>query len=509
MKNQYRNIVGVISLLFCTVANAQDKAVPSLYESRLAQRDMGIVFGQEFYANRAYMMKYSDLSFSELSANYQSDRKDAYLLQDGDGLDAFKVNTSSYQRLKGNKIIWGSASYTTQKQKNMKWNENMDRHILGPYVVGDSVGGTMKQDIYQFTGGIAKQLARWTVGGEVSYIAKSGYREIDPRPKNTTSDLNIHLGVSYNLYRDYELGVYTKWNKYTQNSSLQFVNLLGKPIAYHLTGLGAYNYYFSSAVNMTTIYEGTGYDVGGTIAKNGGKDFLVQASFGQFSVLKGFSSNPSKDMSELKTKKYTVGAIKYVDINEHRLGAKVNYLLTESRGTEYFYSKVGKLEQKIAEKELYKFVRSDIYTSLFYQYSTEVSRLIVSPSFTIEQTDEKRRDTFAKQRFTYLHYGVEVDYMRQINQTSAITVSPYLRVRNLKESTVNNIESYKSPAMTEWTLHDLAVKSSNYQSYGATARYDVKFNNIPTMFAQVQYEQTRYNINKTNSYIGMSLGVTF
>ncbi|MDR0196373.1 MAG: hypothetical protein LBI73_14735, partial [Myroides sp.] len=113
MKNQYRNIVGVISLLFCTVANAQDRAVPSLYESRLAQRDMGIVFGQEFYANRAYMMKYSDLSFSELSANYQSERKDAYLLQDGDGLDAFKVNTSSYQRLKGNKIIWGSASYTT------------------------------------------------------------------------------------------------------------------------------------------------------------------------------------------------------------------------------------------------------------------------------------------------------------------------------------------------------------------------------------------------------------
>ncbi|WP_121966289.1 DUF6850 family outer membrane beta-barrel protein [Myroides sp. N17-2] len=509
MKNRYINIIAIISVLFCAEINAQDMTAPSLYVNRLAQRDMNIVFGQEFYANRAFMTGYNSSSFSELSINQQSSRKDAYLIQDGDGLDAFKVNTSSYRRLKNDAVLWGSASYTTQKQKNMKWNENLDRHILGPYVLGDSIGGTMKQEVYQFSGGMAKQFDKWTVGGEVSYVAKSGYREVDPRPKNTTSDLNVRLGVNYNVYRDYELGVYTKLNKYTQNTSIKFVSLLGKPIAYHLTGLGSYNYYFSSANNMSMIYDGLGYDIGGTFAKNKGKDFLIQASFGQFDIKKGYSTNPSKDMSELKTKNYTLGAIKYVDFDEHRLGAKINYVLSESRGTESFYSKVGKLEEKIAEKELYKFIRSDIYTSLFYQYSTEVSRLVISPSFTVEQTDEKRRDTFAKQRFTYLHYGLELDYMRQLNQTNIVTVTPYFKVRNLKEDTVNMVDSYKSPAMTEWTRNDLAINTSNYQSYGVTARYDVKFMNIPAMFAQIQFEQTKYNVNKTNNYIGMSLGVTF
>ncbi|MDM1528077.1 DUF6850 family outer membrane beta-barrel protein [Myroides odoratimimus] len=509
MRNRYINIVALISVFFCAEIQAQDKTDANLYESRLAQRDMNIVFGQDFFANRAFMTSYSPLSFSELSLNYLSDRKDAYMLQDGDGLDAFKVNTSSYQRLKNNAVLWGSASYATQKQKNMKWNENLDRHILGPYVLGDSIGGTMRQEIYQFAGGMARQFDKWTVGGEVSYQAKSGYREVDPRPKNTSSDLNLRIGVNYNGYKDYELGVYANWNKYTQNSTIKFVSLLGKPIAYHLTGLGAYNYYFSSAVDMKMIYEGTGYEVGGTIAKNKGKDFLIQGSYGQFDIEKNFGSSPSKEMSVLKTKKYTLGGIKYIDLDEHRLGAKVNYLLSESRGIESFYSKTEKLERKIGEQDLYKFIRSDVYTSLFYQYSTDVSRVVVSPSFTVEQTEEKRRDTQARQRFTYLHYGLEVDYMRQLNQSNIITVSPYFRVRNLKEDTVNLIASYKSPAMTECVQHDLAIQTANYQTYGITARYDVKIDNIPAMFAQIQYEQTKYNINKTNNYIGISLGVTF
>ncbi|MTG97015.1 MULTISPECIES: DUF6850 family outer membrane beta-barrel protein [Myroides] len=506
-------VVNSISGLFVFILSlqtyAQHVVADSLYINRELQTNVYTEFGKEFFANRSYMYSAIPLSYSELNMNYQSDRKDAYLVQDGDGLDAFSVNTFSYQRLKGNKVIWGGASYKNQKQKNMMWNENMDRHILGPYVVGDSIGGTMKQDIYHFSGGIAKEWRKFTLGAEVTYTAKSGYREVDPRPKNTVSDLKVHLGITYNVFKDYEIGVYTHLNKYSQNSSLKFVNLLGKPIAYHLTGLGSYNYYFSSAVDMTNLYEGFGYDVGGTIAKNKGKDFVIQGAFGKFQVDKGIGSSPAKDMSKLETKKYTVSAVKYIDFEQHRLGAKVSYLLSESRGTEYFYSKVEKLETKIAEKELYKFVRSDIYTSIFYQYSTALSRFTVTPLFGVEQTDEKRRDTQVKQRFTYIHLGIEVDYLRSINTSSTISLKPYFKVRNLKETTERLKEFHYSPAMNQWVKQDYMINSANYFNCGLVVRYDFKVQNLPNIFVQTQFEQVKYNVNETNNFVSATLGVTF
>ncbi|WP_435523135.1 DUF6850 family outer membrane beta-barrel protein [Chryseobacterium indoltheticum] len=76
---------------------------------------------------------------------------------------------------------------------------------------------------------------------------KLGYRSRDPRLKSTTSDLSLNAGVNYKVFREYEVGIFGTFNKYTQNSSLTFQSVLGKPFVYQMVGLGISNY-FSAAV---------------------------------------------------------------------------------------------------------------------------------------------------------------------------------------------------------------------------------------------------------------------
>lgn len=511
MKLRYKNFIGVLCGLFSFGGYAQVKDTLSLYNKIENQYSAERLFSEPFYANKARMTSYSNLSFSELGVMYQQDKRDAYILQDGDGLEGFKINTNSFQRLKGNKMVWGSASYTNQRQQNMAWNESLDRDIVGPYIVADSVGGTMKQEIYQFAGGFAKQWNRWALGGEVSYVAKNGYRQVDPRPKNTSSVFQADLGVDYNFYRDYEIGVFGRFKKYTQNSSVKFVSEISKPYVYHMSGLGSFNYFFSGAKDLISTFEGVGYDVGATLAKSKNKSFVLQGTIGKFKLTKnkGDSGADAYDLAKLETTTYTVGGLKFFDFGQHRVGMKVNYLLKESIGTEYFYTQNAKIITRLAEKELYKYIESNVFSEVFYQYKDEVNRLVATPVFGVEQTSERRKDTYAKQRFTYIHLGMTIDYMRQISKSGVLSVKPYVKVRNVKESTNKLVDFALQPGVTEMLHSNFEVMNANYQQFGLIARYDLQVQKAPAFYVQAQVEQTKYNINKSNNYTGVAIGVTF
>lgn len=511
MEFRYKKLVSVLCGVFSLGGYAQTKGTLSFYNKIENQYSAERVFSESFFTNKARMTVYSDLSFSELGVNYQQDKKDAYVLQDGDGLEGFKVSTNSFQRLKGNKVVWGSASYMNQRQQNMVWNESLDKDIIGPYVVADSVGGTMKQEVYQFAGGFAKQWNRWVLGGEVNYVAKNGYRQVDPRSKNTSSIFKMDLGIDYNFYRDYEIGVFGHFNKYTQNSSVKFVSEISKPYVYHMSGLGSYNYFFSGAKDLVSTFEGFGYNVGATLAKSKNKSFVLQGVIGKFNLTKnkGDSGVDAYDLAKLETTTYTVSGLKFFDFGQHRVGMKMNYWLKEAIGTEYFYTQNAKIITRLAEKELYKYIESNFFSELFYQYKDEVNRLVAIPFFGVEQNSERRKDTFAKQRFTYIHFGLTIDYMRQISKSGVLNVKPYVKVRNVKESTNKLMDFPSQKGVTEMLYSNFEVMNANYKQIGLVARYDLQLEKVPAFYVQAQVEQTKYNINKSNNYMGVAVGVTF
>ena len=69
------------------------------------------------------------------------------------------------------------------------------------------------------------------------YRASHNYRDKDPRPRNTASDLSFALGAGYRL-GTYRLGVSADFRLYQQKSEISFLADKGSTSVYHMLGLG-------------------------------------------------------------------------------------------------------------------------------------------------------------------------------------------------------------------------------------------------------------------------------
>ena len=97
-----------------------------------------------------------------------------------------------------------------------------------------------------------------TLGIVADYRALMEYRDTDPRPKNTVSDLNVGVGISRNIGGHYAIGTSFNVQKYTQSNNLKFFSELGAPAVYHMTGLGVYNNLLTGN-KLSSFYDGKGY----------------------------------------------------------------------------------------------------------------------------------------------------------------------------------------------------------------------------------------------------------
>ena len=99
----------------------------------------------------AYAQSYSEMA---LTIDFQH-QSEAFVEEKGKGhvLGALAVN--SYLRMNPRSAVWGSASYTTGKQKSICWNSTSDYELLAPYVMADTLGGDTHRERYTFSGGRA------------------------------------------------------------------------------------------------------------------------------------------------------------------------------------------------------------------------------------------------------------------------------------------------------------------------------------------------------------------
>lgn len=83
----------------------------------------------------AYAQSYSEMA---LTIDFQH-QSEAFVEEKGKGhvLGALAVN--SYLRMNPRSAVWGSASYTTGKQKSICWNSTSDYELLAPYVMADTL----------------------------------------------------------------------------------------------------------------------------------------------------------------------------------------------------------------------------------------------------------------------------------------------------------------------------------------------------------------------------------
>lgn len=393
------------------------------------------VKGQEFsmksvqienYKNPALMRELNNFKYTKIKAEYNKENKETYLIQTPEGQDVFSLKAEGYSPINHKTTLWGEASYQNGTLKNQVWNETLDYDVVYPYFMADSVGGDLKMETYAFTGGISSGFKKINWGAQIDYKAELGSRGKDPRPKDTSSDLNIKAGLAYEVNNKLTVGAYVGVNKYTQSNELDFYNELGNPIVYHFNGLGSYNTLFDGTY-YNTYHDGFGYNTGVQIET---KDhmFSVQGQYKRQKIDKLIQSNISIEVSTLTHKNTQISLTKWLAVKRALLGIKLKYNRDQRKGVEPAFSS---LSVQTADIIGYyeKFTLSDnLYElRLIYISNLDKTKWKIQPFFNIENYKENYTNPENYQNFDNMNFGVEFNYLTTFKNKHSLYLSPQVK----------------------------------------------------------------------------------
>ncbi len=464
---------------------------------------------QQYYYNPANKSDYSSLSFSELKISYHNEKKNIYRQQLGSGENGFTISADSYNKTKKNNFLWGNASYSNFNLKNIKWNEDLDYERVAPYILSDSVGGNKKLEVYQFGGGYGKQFNKFSYGLEANYTAKMASRNVDPRSKNTSSDLILKAGLNYDVYKKLQIGVFGELNLYTQTGSVRFVSTVSKPLIYQMVGFGYSNNFFSSEY-ASVVFDELGYQFGGHISNNKGKDFYIKASYKKSSNLKSIqpkNANGFRDASDLENEHQYVEGAKFFNFGKHRTGLLLSYSSNISTGYEFGYTNNTELIQQLYRRAAYKRENYNSTAKLFYQFTNDDLVMTLVPFINYNETIERRIYPFTGQKYDALTFGIDGNFQKELTNNQVISCKPQFFYRKVNNA-INVLDTNLRASIVEWITQDYRFLTSDVTTYGASLRYDLKLEKLPAFF--VTGEWIGQNIQeKNNNFVGASVGITF
>ncbi|MCK7554215.1 hypothetical protein MKQ70_03990 [Chitinophaga sedimenti] len=207
----------------------------------------------------------------------------------------------------------GPRLYNNVDRYEVRFNETADYATVYPYVMADTVGGDLKEEVYAFSGGLAKPFGRFHLGLNAGFNGKQTYRDRDPRIKSISSDITLSLSAVRELDK-YVLGLNLDGRKYNQENGLEFVSELGSPLVYHDAGLGVYNDLLAGT-RTDARFGGFGYGVALQLAPRQYKGWTAHVGF------RGLNIN-----KELGTIRDYVG-----EIREQAVEGGIAYLYQQGR----------------------------------------------------------------------------------------------------------------------------------------------------------------------------------
>ena len=498
----------LLFVLFPFWLHAQDSL--SLYDKIYNRLDPVRTFNETYYYNPANMSDYSPFSFSDIQLKYQKNNKENYLLQEGKSSQIVSFNASSYKKQKNNQTIWGAASYINTQLNSVKWNNNLDLDRIGPFVMADSLGGKTNVQAYQFSGGYSKAVGRFNWGAQISYQAALSFKTIDPRPKNTTSDLELTVGGNYAIGSKYKLGVHAAINRYIQTSTISFSSEVQRAALYQMNGLGNYNFYFSSRseksafTNFTHKYQLSFGSTDNTLAFNAG---FIKGTLTKDTFLDSGSS--SYEINRLANQGFFINVLKAVPLNhEVTIAAKIDIQTTNKSGIETYYTNNTDILQKLLEKENYKHTTNNLRFQTFFNYKRNKANLSIAPYYRQLKNTEKRLDQEVFQQFNYSFVGAELTYVQQLNKTNIISLQSNIYARKVTNAN-SNFSGITKASINEWLRNDYNVQSMNLFAVDAALRYDVKMDTKTSLYTIFALNLHRFSNNNTNTQTALTVGVAF
>jgi len=189
-------------------------------------------------------------SLSDVGLSWQLRHEDEPLVtQLGNHETTLAFDARTYMKHRSS-TLWGRVYYNNGRQRGIRWNETSDLDVVYPYLLADSVPTqAMKLERYSFMGGYADERGRLAWGATIGYTAGLYYRNVDPRPRNVTANLDIAAGVGFHC-GNYVAAASVAFKKYKQTNNVTFYSEMGNDKLFHLTGL----------TNDYGRFAGTGYN---------------------------------------------------------------------------------------------------------------------------------------------------------------------------------------------------------------------------------------------------------
>ncbi|WP_160138368.1 DUF6850 family outer membrane beta-barrel protein [Chryseobacterium sp. c4a] len=425
-------------------------------------------------ANMLDSRKYRITVFNIFTQNNDTPNE---IQQKGKGKDLWGAETRTHQILDPKTVVWGNASYSQGKHKQVVWNENADYDIIYPYVAADSVGGDMKFENYAFSGGYSKQLNTFTVGVTGSYKASLSYRDIDPRPKNTSAQFSLALGANKLMFNQFKIGAYLEAEKYTQKHYLSFVSNQGFPMIYNMNGLGNYNALLSGKLRQA-YYEGWSYGGGLQIYEAENRSWYLTAGMKKFNLDKLLTEYADLTASKIEEQQFNFSLGKSFETGTISWGISAIGNHTNRKGTEnLFLNDNSRNYIEIGSAERYSHRVTDIVFKGFLEVEHKSAKSSLIPYFGLIQENEKYNNPLSFIHLSKLSYGADYQWLKTFSDKLALSVSTGVSIMDVykKDAAFN---SSGKPAIQKMLQENYQFQSSDFWQ----AKIDIHFHfNVPVI----------------------------
>lgn len=282
-------------------------------------------------------------SFTRVQAGFRFRAEDdAYLPQEGDGLSQGEFHAASHRKLDSLSVVEGMASYERGVKRNVCWNTSSDWELLAPYVTVDSVGGDLQREQYRFGAHYARRKRGAFYSWAIAYRALHEFRDIDPRPRNITSDLSFDLQGGLQS-GSYALSLAAGYRKYHQDQDIEFLDPRGNNTAIiHALGLGRnYGRFSASSSSMDVRFRGNGLGLKAMLEPVSGLGWTGGASWKLFLVDRQLKGQNEAPISTLSTNTFNVYCGRKVSSGRFYRSYKADASLRLRHGTEHVLDHVG------------------------------------------------------------------------------------------------------------------------------------------------------------------------
>ena len=295
-----RRILHIFLLLAATGLSALAQDTLSVNGRTAAGRDPLRLSAREWSPAAFLLESIPQRSWAEAGVDLRREDQ-AWLTQEGDAALQGFFRTENLHRFERSAVLMG-ASYERGVKRNVRWNETSDFTLLYPYVMADSVGGDLQREQYAFQGHYAGRSGGWTWGAGMAYRALHEYRQVDPRPRNVTSDFRVD-GTAGRILGPYALALTLSYRRYHQLQNTAFVNPKGaNTTLFHMTGLGSHFARFAGTNAYVNVrYRGNGYAAALLLQPLSGEGFQAGFRYGSLTTVRHLINQNEAPFTELWT----------------------------------------------------------------------------------------------------------------------------------------------------------------------------------------------------------------